>query len=224
MRRLQEHGSVLFEGERLPLVGMPVIQAKAMLMDAWNIPYFAEAIVNGRQVPVAHVLRKGDRLEFVQRFGVKANDDKSIEEAIGEALVIAYPELLERASKVRAMNLPADRSREFMTGMVVEWVKQRFGPPGASRMSAIVEIGRRLQGIEAVVQQALALPGSRPADLTDTEEFILEALGNKTMKAAAIARAGNLKQNTNLKTTLSHLVKRGILLKNREGYFRNPES
>jgi hypothetical protein len=158
MRRLDVIDGVLFEGDWLPLVGVPVVEAKALLRDAWNISYFADAFVNGRQVPVAHVLCSGDRLEFVQRFGVKAGDDKPIEEAIGEALV-AYPELLEMAEKVKAMNLPADRSLDVMIGMVVEWAEQRFGPPGSSMMSVFADIGKRLQRIESILDQGRLTEG-----------------------------------------------------------------
>lgn len=80
---------VLFEGDWLPLVGLAVAEAKAMLKDAWSIPYFADAYVNGCQVSVVHVLRSGDRLDFSQRFGVKAGDGKPIEtvETVGRPQV-----------------------------------------------------------------------------------------------------------------------------------------
>lgn len=214
---------VLFEGDWLPQAGLSVVEAKAMLKDGWGIPYFADAIVNGRQVTVAHVLRRGDRLEFVQRFGVKAGDDKPIEQVIGEAMVVVYPKLLEKAANVMARNLSADQKRDAMKGMVDEWAIQQFGPPDASTRAVLADIVQRLQAIEGVLRQVLTGPGSKPDDLTDTEEFILEALGTKTMKAAAIATAAQLTHNSNLKTALSHLVKRRILFKGRDGYFRNPQ-
>ena len=151
MTRLEEHDGVLVESDWLPLAGLPIVEAKAMLKDAWGIPYFADAIVNGRHVPVVHVLRRGDRMNFVQRFGIKAGNDKPIEQAIGEALVIAYPELLEIAAKVKATNLPADRSRDVMAGMVAEWAERRFGPPGASTKAILADIVDRLQRIESVL-------------------------------------------------------------------------
>lgn len=223
MTRLEEDGGVLVEGDWLPLTGLPVVEAKAMLKDAWGIPYFADAIVNGRQVPVAHVLQPGDRLDFVQRFGVKDGDNKPIEQLIGEALVIAYPELREGAEKVMARNLSADHERAALKGMVDEWAVQQFGPLDASTKAILADSVQRLQVIEAVLRQVLTGPGSNPDDLTDTEEFILEALGTKTMKAAAIATAAQLTHNSNLKTALSHLVKRRILFKGRDGYFRKPQ-
>ena len=137
MNTLEVYDGVLFEGDWLPLAGMSVFVAKAMLKDAGNISYFADAIVNGRQVPVAHVLQPGDRLEFVQRFGYKASDDRPIEQAIGKAVVVAYPELVEIADKVKALNLPADRSLDLMAGMVAEWAEERFGASWAQRDGSV---------------------------------------------------------------------------------------
>lgn len=151
MATIEAQNSVLFEGERLPLGGMSVFEAKTMLKDAWGIPYFADALVNGRQVQVAHVLQSGERLEFVQRFGVKAGNDKPIEQAIGEAMVAVYPELLEKAATVRARNLSADHEREGMKGVVDEWAIQRFGQPDASTRAVLADIVQRLQRIESVL-------------------------------------------------------------------------
>jgi hypothetical protein len=215
------HGSVLFEGDRLPLEGMSVFEAKAMLNDAWGIPYFADAIVNGRLVPVAHVLQPGDRLKFSQRFGVKAGNDKPITEAIGEAVVIAYPKLLEIEARVKACNLSTDESLRLMTSMIGRWMEEQFGPPGPSVMPVLADIVKRLQAIETVLGQRFASPASDLDNLTDTEEIILETLRGKSRKAASIATAGKLKHNSNLKSTLSSLVKRGILGKGPDGYFRN---
>jgi hypothetical protein len=151
MTRLDVDEGVLFEGDRLPLGGMSVFEAKAMLKDAWAIPYFADALVNGRQVPVAHVLQPGERLEFVQRFGVKAGNDQPIEQAIGEAVVAVYPVLLEKAATVKARNLSADQEREAMKGIVDEWAVHHFGQPDASTRAVLADIVQRLQRIESVL-------------------------------------------------------------------------
>jgi hypothetical protein len=151
MATFEAHDSVLFEGERLPLGGMSVFEAKAMLKDAWGITYFADAFVNGRQVPVARVLEPGDRLAFVQRFGIKASNDQSIEQAIGKAMVAVYPDLLEMAVQVRARNLSADHERQAMKGVVDEWAVQQFGQPDASMRAVLADIVQRLQRIESVL-------------------------------------------------------------------------
>lgn len=142
---------VLFEGDWLPLVGIPVIQAKALLKDAGSISYFADAIVNDRQMSLAYLLQLGDRLEFVQRFGVKAGDDKPIVQAIGEAMVVVYTELLEKAATVRARNLSADHERAALKRTVEEWAVQQFGPPDASTKAILADIVERLQRIELVL-------------------------------------------------------------------------
>ena len=220
MTRLEEHDGVHFEGDWLPLAGLPVIEAKAMLKDAWGIPYFADAIVNGRQVPVARVLRRGDRLEFFQRFGVKAGDDQPGERAVAESLVIAYPKLLDIEAIVKSRNLPRNESLRLMASMVSRWMEEWFGPLGDTGVPVVVEVLKRLQAIETALRQRIAAPASELDTLTDTEEIILETLRAKPRKAASIAAAGKLSHNSNLKATLSSLVKRGILGKGRDGYFR----
>lgn len=208
MRRHEEHDAVLFEGDWLPLVGLPVLKAKAMLKDAGNISYFADAFVNGCPVPVAHVLRSGDRLEFVQRFGFKAGDDKPIEQVIGEALVVVYPELLEIAAKVKAMSLPPDRSRDVMAGMIAEWAEQRFGPPGKSVLAILEEIIARLDRIEAP-----------RVPITQREIDIVQALGEGRLTGEKLAEKAGYEFDGYFKGILASLVKRGVICNKRPGYF-----
>ena len=100
--RSDRRDGVLFGGDWLPLVGVSVATAKALLRDAWGIPYFADTIVNGRPALVSQVvLRSGDRLVFSQRFGFKAGEQQSVEQAQAESLVIAYPELMDIAARVK---------------------------------------------------------------------------------------------------------------------------
>ncbi len=145
---------VLYEGDWLPLAGVAVAHAKTLLRDAGNIPYFADAWVNGCPVGVGHVLRHGDRLGFSQRFGFKGGGDLPAE-AQAQALVRAYPELMEFAARVRALGLPADRSLDVMAGMVAVWAKERFGPPDAALIPFLADIVQRLQRIESVLGRGL---------------------------------------------------------------------
>lgn len=203
------HDSVMFEGGQLPLRGMSVFEAKAMLKDAWGITYFAEAIVNGRRVPVAHVLQPDDRLAFCQRFGVKAGNDQPIEQAIGEAVVVAYPELVEIADTVKALHLPADRSLDLMAGMVGEWAEQRFGPPGKSVLVVLAEVVARLDRIE-----------SSRVPWSQKEIDILEALEQGPMIGEKLATRAGYEYDGNTKGVLSSLVKRGLIGNKRPGgYF-----
>src|SRR5262245_7290134 len=105
---------VLFEGDWLPLVGVPVAETKPMLKDAGNISYFADAFVNGRQMPVAYVLQRADRLEFVQSFGFKAGDDLAAEIEMAEALLRAEPELARLVDDVSKLPLDTDEMLAVM--------------------------------------------------------------------------------------------------------------
>ncbi len=195
--------------EELPLAGLTVEAAKQQLQMCLNVPYFADAIVNGRQVPVVHLLRSGDRLEFVQRFGTKAGDGKPIERAIGEAVVVAYPELVVMADKVKALNLPADRSLDLMVGMVVEWAEREFGPPGKSVLAILAEVVARLDRIE---------PPRVP--MSQKEIDILEALEEGPMIGEKLAARAGYEYDGHMKGLLSTLVKRGLIGNKRPGgYF-----
>ena len=209
MTRLEQADGVLFEGDWLPLIGVPVAKAKAMLKDAWGISYFADAIVNGRQVTIAHRLRRGDHLEFFQRFGVKAGDDRPIEQAIGEAMVVVYPELVEIADKVKALNLPADRSLDLMAGMVAEWAVQRFGPPGKSVLAILAEVVARLDRIE-----------SPRVPMRQKEIDILEALEGGPLIGEKLAARAGYEYDGHTKGVLASMVKRKVIGNKRPGgYF-----
>ena len=158
---------VRFEGDWFPLSGNTVSQAKALLRDAGNIPYFADALVNGRPVGVGHVLRHGDRLGFSQRFGFKGGGDRPAEAQAG-ALVIAYPELTDIAARVKALGLPADRSLDVMAGMVATWAEGRFGPVPNKLEAVLGEIVDRLDRIE-----------SPRVPRTQRELDIVQALGER---------------------------------------------
>lgn len=200
---------VLFEGQWLPLAGLSVFQAKVLLQDTGNISYFADAILNGRSVPVAHLLGRADRLEFVQRFGVKAGDNRTIKEAISEAILIAYPELLEMADKVKTLNLPTDRSLDLMAGMVAEWAEKRFGPPGKSVLTVLAEIVDRLERIE-----------SPRIPMSQKEIEILEALEEGPMIGEELAIKAGYEYDGHMKGVLASLVKRRVIGNKRPGgYF-----
>ena len=92
-----------------------------MLKDAGNISYVADAFVNGRQVPVAHVLRPGDRLEFIQRFGFKAGDDLPAEKAMAEALLRSEPELARLVNELYELRIPVDQRLAIMALRVIQW-------------------------------------------------------------------------------------------------------
>ena len=53
------------------LVGQKVSTVRASLVDAFNIPGDALALVNGNQVDNNYVLQQSDVLEFIKQAGVK---------------------------------------------------------------------------------------------------------------------------------------------------------
>lgn len=55
------------------LVGQKVSTVRASLVDAFNIPGDALALVNGNQVDNNYVLQQNDVLEFIKQAGVKGN-------------------------------------------------------------------------------------------------------------------------------------------------------
>ena len=108
MRRLENDEGVLFEGDYLPLAGVSVAKAKALLRDS-GISYFSEAIVNGYPVMVGYVLRPGDRLVFSQRFGFKSGDDLSAEKVMADGLLRTEPELARMVDEVYELRIPVDQ-------------------------------------------------------------------------------------------------------------------
>lgn len=200
------HG-VRFEGDRLPLAGMAVADAKALLRDAGNIPYFADAVVNGRPVGAGHVLRHGDRLGFPQRFGFKGGGDRPAGAQAG-ALVNAYPELTDIAARVKALGLPADRSLDVMAGMVATWAEERFGPVPNKLEAVLSEIVDRLDHIE-----------SARVPLTQREAHIVEALGQFVLTGERLAEKAGYEYDGYFKSVLASLVRRGVIRNRRPGYF-----
>jgi hypothetical protein len=138
------HDGVLFEGDRLPLAGLSVVEAKAMLKDAWGIPYFADAFVNGRRVPVAHLLRPGDRLEFIQRLSFKAGGDTDDEQALAEALLDSEPALARLVHEVATLPLSAKKRLSVLVLRVLRWIEQEFGPPTADAVAMLDDLAHRL--------------------------------------------------------------------------------
>lgn len=145
--RLHQHDGVLFEGDWLPLVGVPVFKAKAILKDVWGIPFLADAFVDGCRASVFHVLRQGDRLEFVQRFGFKASDDLASEAGMAEALLRSEPDLTRLVNEVAALPLPAEQRLSIMAWRVVRWMENEFGPPTADAVAMLHNLSHRLHDL-----------------------------------------------------------------------------
>ena len=123
--------------------------------------------------------------------------------------MVVYPELLEIAAKVKAMNLPADRSRDVMAGMIGEWAEQRFGQPGKAVLTILAEVVDRLDRIE-----------SSRVPMSQKESDILEALEEGPMIGEKLAARAGYEYDGHLKGVLASLVKRGLIGNKRPGgYF-----
>jgi len=88
----------------------------------------------------------------------------------------------------------------------------------------LASIEKRLAIIESLLQQLAQSPAQSSLTLYDTETKILAVLAKKPLKGAAIARRLDCGYNSSFKTTLSHLVRAGVLAKGRHGYFVAPRS
>lgn len=110
------------------IAGTSVGSAKRSLRDVFNFSYFAEAQVNGKRVPLDHVLIGGDRLEFIQAFGNKGAKDEPRVKADARGLLTHYPDLARIGKEVKRRRLPTDKSVDLMASLVAKWCEEYFGP------------------------------------------------------------------------------------------------
>lgn len=133
-----------FGGAVLPLIGMSVFKAKAMLRDDRRISFFSEAVVNGRPVVAGRILRAGDRLDFSQRFGFKGGEDRTHEEAEAKALLNTYPDLEKLVAEVAALDRPPNRKLDLLTLRLLKWAERRFGPITVEALGTLTALHRLL--------------------------------------------------------------------------------
>jgi hypothetical protein len=176
MTTLDVHEGVLFEGDWLPLVGQAVAAAKAMLKDAANISYFADAFVNGRQVPMTYSLQRGDRLEFVQRFGFKAGDDLDAEKEMAQALLRADPELAGMVDEVYELNMPVDKRLAVMALRIFQLAERRFGRVTADATAMLNKLANDFNRLAGGGQSP---SGSRQPQIPMSERVRVDVAGGE---------------------------------------------
>ena len=90
--------------------------------------------------------------------------------------------------------------------------------------ATVGNLEKRLDSIEALLHQLVLAPGQTRLTLNDTEKKIVAAVATKPLKGSAIARRLGCGYNSSFKSTLSLLVRTGVLGKGRQGYFVAPKS
>lgn len=63
------------------LVGASIFAIRVALADAFNLPQYALACVNGERVSSMHLVRDGDRVDFVVPWGRKGADEPPLPES-----------------------------------------------------------------------------------------------------------------------------------------------
>jgi hypothetical protein len=155
----------------------------------------AQAVVNGDAVDDDFVVPSAATISFIKPPGQKGLGDLLTPAQVKRRWKLTesqYQELFK-------MGLPAielDGEPRHPEVAVDEWFRSRFGRiVGAAPAPASMPLRPR----ERTVVQALAAAG-------------------KELKATAIARRANLPDNSNFRTMLANLVRRGVLKKGLEGY------
>jgi hypothetical protein len=135
---------------RFPLGGQLALAAKTFLRKHLSIPYFAEMVVNGKPVPVNHVLQAGDLLTFIRPPGFKGagEPNEPVEKTEAEGLLGAYPELLRIANAVkheaREGGWGTEQIVDVMAARVVRWCEDHFGPVTMEVDATVNEVVRTL--------------------------------------------------------------------------------
>lgn len=85
-------------------------------------------------------------------------------------------------------------------------------------------IDKRLATIESLLQQLMETPGQTCLQLNDTERRVVAAVATTPLKGSAIARRVGCDFNSCFKSTLSLLVRTGVLVKKPQGYLAAQKS
>jgi len=73
--------------------------------------------------------------------------------------------------------------------------------------------------LQIAVRKTILPVISEPPELTDTESYIIEALGNETLKGPDLLKKAGYGNSSHYRQILSNLVKRKILGRNASGYY-----
>jgi hypothetical protein len=175
-----------------PVAGLSVRAMRQVIRSAMNVDPEWRAVVNGVEVDDDYVIPPGATVNFIKGPGQKALGDLLTPAQIRRRWKITEPQYQELCR----LGLPTVHlagEPRHPEEAVDEWFRTRFG------------------------RSAVAAPAP---DLTPRERKIVQALAGagEELGAKVIARRADIPENSNLRTTLSNLVRRGILSKGIDGY------
>ena len=188
---------------KFPLAGVSVGSVKTSLRAAFNIPYFAEARVDGKRVKVDHVLVGGDRLEFIQVFGYKGAKDEPRAKSGARGLLTHYPELVKIVKDVMSRDLDPDKKTNLMAAKVARWCKDHFGPivnDVATMNEVISKLTKNRDRIARVTHGGQPKKPGRKNTTRKLADFAEAHHSEKTWKE--IAEAWNKKHPKSKKTSI----------------------
>jgi hypothetical protein len=202
------HGANEFSRD---LSGWTVGQVKTVFRDVLNCSYFAEASIDGQPAPVSTLLKPGQDLEFLKRFGFKGN--AKVPRAILEArgLLNSYPELNRLVTDTMGRALTCDESD--VMALVTKFFEEKFGPLTQESAAVLKEVTKQLERVSGNLSDERITNTS----LTDIERAIVETIRKAerrltTMNVlSALSRAERTGGEPSVKSPLANLVKRGIL-------------
>jgi hypothetical protein len=166
-----------------PVRGRTITFVKRRLRDGFNIPYFAEAFVDGVPVNADHILGECALLEFVKTFGFKGGREATPEDEPSGLFWAYQPELLTIAEQVKAANLSLDQSVDMMVQLVTRWCQTKFGPLLGVNLPQVMEAVQHLNGLIQVAAEFQRCDvGGRPGRRATTEDIASFAHLRRTRK------------------------------------------
>jgi hypothetical protein len=151
-----------------------------------------------------------------------ALDGQALEEVLDKAERELRQELAEEGRKLRELGrlLPGpdtpDPKDKIWRYLIAEY---GFSPRVLSGMS-YKDMKRYVEARQAPKPPSNTRPELNDTELNGAEQCILEALGDKRLTGQTIAELAGYPFNSNFRTTLAGLRKRGIIGNKGRGYFR----
>lgn len=177
------------------IAGTSVASVRVSLADAFNIPYFAIATVNGAGVNLQHVLVEGDVLVFVGVVGIKGSRLQDSNEQAAHSLLMCSPELQAIAVELRESSLSRDAVIDRAIMLVTKHFLTAFGPldyeARATTRTLAELIAGPLASVATDVRRIANQLDPPPPDLVDTS-YVADKLGVSAKRISQLALAGEV--------------------------------